>query len=433
MICSLTGGQGSACGPRSPASSKPHQSPRGIVGIALTADDWSAWNVIADSWFSCPHWPVVLVLPVAAGAAEIVDRNVAARRAAASNAKGNVALVTYRCTGVKRHVLYWGARQLGREVPARLLRRMEEQGRGLQALQQQLQALHRPAAAARDRGLRRPRRLALGAPAVGAPVEELRRRQGAGRALHLALEAATPASSQIQTDYSYHGKHEHLWGGFTFHGKPVFGNKWTLQGVPPTSRAATSTSTTSRADLAPRQQLPDPPADRRLLLHVREPPGLPPAWNGQGTGDAYRATAIGPGVTPVVQAHFAPPGPYRPRDRRGRQRRAERAARRRPRAAASTNSVRKAPSALRRRGYPRAMPRRLCLALAVALLVALTAQAASATAPGAPGASPTSPSPHSRAPSSRASCPRAVAQGSSAGSRTAPSGRRSRPTASASR
>ena len=27
----------------------------------------------------------------------------------------------------------------------------------------------------------------------------------------------------IQTDYSYHGKHQHLWGNFTFHGKPVFG------------------------------------------------------------------------------------------------------------------------------------------------------------------------------------------------------------------
>ena len=39
-------------------------------------------------------------------------------------------------------------------------------------------------------------------------------------------------------------------------------------------------------------------------------PASTPAWNGQGTGDAYRATAIGPGVTPVVQVHFAPPGPY---------------------------------------------------------------------------------------------------------------------------
>ena len=54
-------------------------------------------------------------------------------------------------------------------------------------------------------------------------------------------------------------------------------------------------------------------------------PASTPAWNGQGTGDAYRATAIGPGVSPVVQVHFAPPGPYERDDRRRRQRRAERA------------------------------------------------------------------------------------------------------------
>ncbi len=36
----------------------------------------------------------------------------------------------------------------------------------------------------------------------------------------------------MQTDWGYHGKHEHLWGDFQFHGKPVYGNSWTLQGVP---------------------------------------------------------------------------------------------------------------------------------------------------------------------------------------------------------
>ena len=38
-------------------------------------------------------------------------------------------------------------------------------------------------------------------------------------------------------------------------------------------------------------------------------PASSPGWNGQGTGDAYRATAIGPGVSPLVETHFAPPGP----------------------------------------------------------------------------------------------------------------------------
>jgi hypothetical protein len=39
-------------------------------------------------------------------------------------------------------------------------------------------------------------------------------------------------------------------------------------------------------------------------------PASSPGWNGQGTGDAYRATAIGPGVSPLVEVHFAPPLPY---------------------------------------------------------------------------------------------------------------------------
>ena len=52
---------------------------------------------------------------------------------------------------------------------------------------------------------------------------------------------------KIHTDYSYHGKHQHLWGSFTFHSKPVFGTSRRSRACPPTSRAATSTSTSSRA------------------------------------------------------------------------------------------------------------------------------------------------------------------------------------------
>jgi hypothetical protein len=115
----------------------------------------------------------------------------------------------------------------------------------------------------------------------------------------------------IATDYSYHGTHQHLWGKFTFHGKPVFGTDWTPQGVP--------------TDNAGRNVYVDylnGPVWRRVNSFLTHPPtagfcytfashpASSPAWNGQGTGDAYRATAIGPGVSPLVQAHFAPPGPY---------------------------------------------------------------------------------------------------------------------------
>ena len=36
----------------------------------------------------------------------------------------------------------------------------------------------------------------------------------------------------IQTDYSYHGRFQHLWGRFLYHGRAVFGTHHTLQGVP---------------------------------------------------------------------------------------------------------------------------------------------------------------------------------------------------------
>ena len=94
------------------------------------------------------------------------------------------------------------------------------------------------------------------------------------RALHLALARRHRPSSQIQTDYSYHGKHQHLWGKFTFHGKPVFGTHWTLKGVPHRQAGPQHLRRLPQGPaVAPGQQLPDPSADGGLLLHVREPPG----------------------------------------------------------------------------------------------------------------------------------------------------------------
>src|SRR3954447_24825029 len=50
---------------------------------------------------------LVLMLPAASGAAEIVDRNVGGPTLQVN--KKNVALVTYAVGKIPRHVLYWGA------------------------------------------------------------------------------------------------------------------------------------------------------------------------------------------------------------------------------------------------------------------------------------------------------------------------------------
>ena len=113
-------------------------------------------------------------------------------------------------------------------------------------------------------------------------------------------------SLQIQTDWGYHGKHEHLWGTFTFHGKPVFGNSWTLTGVPTDAWVATSTSTTAGRPLVPRELVPDPQGDGRLLLPVRHA-GRPGARR-RGAGLPRHGDR--PGVSPLVRTSFAPPPPY---------------------------------------------------------------------------------------------------------------------------
>ena len=70
----------------------------------------------------------------------------------------------------------------------------------------------------------------------------LRRRQRAGRALHLAL--ARQHRRAADPDRSATRQAPASLGFFTFHGCPVFGTKWTKRACPWTSWAATSTSTT---------------------------------------------------------------------------------------------------------------------------------------------------------------------------------------------
>jgi hypothetical protein len=115
----------------------------------------------------------------------------------------------------------------------------------------------------------------------------------------------------IQTDYSYHGKHQHLWGAFTFHGKPVFGLHATRTGVPLDKQGRNIyLDFLTGTNWHRVNSFLTHPHTGGFCYTFANHPASSSAWNGQGTGVAYRATAIGPGVTPLVQVHFAPPGPY---------------------------------------------------------------------------------------------------------------------------
>ena len=129
--------------------------------------------------------------------------------------------------------------------------------------------------------------------------------RSAKKELHLSHWTGDIGVLEIKTDWSYRGKHEHLWGRFTYHGKPVFGNRWTIKGVPLDSRGRNIYLDYHKDGVWQREN--------SFLTH----PGTAgfcytfALHNGRyGVGDAYRATVIGPGVSPLVRVGFSPPGRY---------------------------------------------------------------------------------------------------------------------------
>jgi hypothetical protein len=250
----------------------------------------------------------VLALPALAGAAEIVDRNVAAP-ALRVNSK-NVALVTYAAKGTKRHVLYWGAVNWAENFKRDYSGGWKSKIADYKSFGNSCKPYTGPA-------------LALMVAACDAPDgshwalqqwQRLWKNYGGDKAkneLYLSHWRGDTGQLLIETDYSYHGKHQHLWGKFSFHGKPVFGTKWTRAGVPldKQGRNIYIDFLTGPQWHRVNSFLTHPPTAGFCYTFANHPASSA-AWNGQGTGDAYRATAIGPGVTPLVQTHFAPPGPY---------------------------------------------------------------------------------------------------------------------------
>jgi hypothetical protein len=123
--------------------------------------------------------------------------------------------------------------------------------------------------------------------------------------LHLSHWTGELGALEIHTDWGYRGRWRHLYGRFLYHGQAVFGLRYTPAGVP--------------LDSAGRNVYVDYLAggvwqrENSFLTH-RATGGfcyLFSRHNGRvGNGDAYRATAIGPGVSPVVRTLFDPPPPY---------------------------------------------------------------------------------------------------------------------------
>jgi hypothetical protein len=251
---------------------------------------------------------LALAMPGVAGAAEIVDRSVASPQLSVNS--HNVALVTYMVRGAGRHVLYWGAvdwaNTFDRDYSGGWKSKVADYKRFSNSCKPYTGpplALLVAACDAPDGShwaLQQWSRLWKNYGGDSAPAE-----------LYISHWRGDAGELAIYTDYSYHGKHQHLWGSFTFHHRPVFGLKHTLAGVPTDKQGRNVYVDFLKGPTWRRVNsfLTHPPTAGFCYTFANHPASSP-GWNGQGTGDAYRATAIGPGVTPIVQIHFAPPLPY---------------------------------------------------------------------------------------------------------------------------
>jgi hypothetical protein len=247
----------------------------------------------------------VLVAP--ASAAEIVDRNVSSPQLRV-NAKGDVALVTYRVNGQLRHVLYWGARNWADTFQRDYSGGWKSKVANWKHFPNHCSPYSGPAIALVIASCDAPdgshwalqawARLWRNYGGDSAPVE-----------LYISHWTGDIGTLQVQTDWGYHGKHEHLWGDFQFHGKPVYGNSWTVQGVPTDKSGRNVYVDYALAGTWKREN--------SFLTH-RQTGAFCYLFGTQGgrakgvEGQAYRATVIGPGVSPLVRDEFAPPPAYNP-------------------------------------------------------------------------------------------------------------------------
>jgi len=253
-----------------------------------------------------------LVAAPTAAASFIVTRNASHVRL---RIRGTQALVSYRVQGQVRHTELWGAigaRAPRTGVPQVAFRRRYGWG------------------AARGGSCRRydGPKLPLLVAACRAPDgsywalqswRRLRHAYGgtsAPRELHLSHWRGPLPRLQVWEDWSYHGRFQHLFGRLTYHGKGVHGFRSDPQGSPLDGYGRNVYLDTLDSLYGPGWR-----RENGFLTHG---PGgtfcyglYPHGSRPSGAGRAYRLTASGPGVTPVISLEVPAPGRYdRALDRR---------------------------------------------------------------------------------------------------------------------
>ena len=118
----------------------------------------------------------------------------------------------------------------------------------------------------------------------------------------------------VNTDWSYRGRYDHLWGKFTYLGNPVFGYKSTKGGNPLDSWGRNIYLDTYNSAYKRNAWT----RENSFLTHPNSgafcygfyPHTVGPVKRPMGNGTKYRASVIGPGVTPDVMWSGPEPGKY---------------------------------------------------------------------------------------------------------------------------
>lgn len=126
--------------------------------------------------------------------------------------------------------------------------------------------------------------------------------------LRLSHWSGPIAVLEIKTDWAYR-RYDHLYGRLTYRGKPVYGSASTSQGAPLDAFGRNLFVDTLDSAYGPGWK-----RENSFLTH--KPTGAfcygfyPRAGRPAGKGRQYRATVVGPGVTPDVFWEGPAPGPY---------------------------------------------------------------------------------------------------------------------------
>jgi hypothetical protein len=258
------------------------------------------------------------VLAQTAQASQLVDRNASDVKLAV-NAQGE-ALLTYSAGGKLKHVLAWGA--VNAVAPTRARAQVELQldyaggygkykrnywqtfGSACGAYDGEPLAWSVAVCKAPDGSYWALQAWQRGLPNYGlAPSPEQ-----AAWELHLSHWTGEVPQLTIKTDWAYR-RFDHLYGSFTYNGGGVFGFKSTRTGVPQDSFGRNLYVDTFGAPYGAGWK-----RENSFLTHGTGGTFCygfyPHAGRPPGKGTKYRATIIGPGVTPDVMWEGAAPGAY---------------------------------------------------------------------------------------------------------------------------